>query len=260
MLLLASLAVLVGCANVEAVVPTRIQAGGGRFDVFVSRQVEREMIKRKFPLRKVIQTDLDRIAAKLPGPATAVNLTVGNPDEILASVGATEFTDPETGGVTIGLFPFWSEEPVNFSQQLARTLARAIDRSVRITTGAGLGKTLLDQLVTDGAATAFGEAVFPGTPDPWVNALTAQQVCRQWHHLQPVLAKMGLHDEVLLGGSVSPTTFGESSMPFLTGRAIGYQIVADYLAHETPVSWRTLANTPTTEIFQASDYSPCPAS
>lgn len=259
-LLAVALLALVGCANVVARVPVRIQAADGRFEISITRQVLNEMAKHQFALRRVMQADLEQIDAQLPGPTTTVTLTVGNPGEILSTVGATGFTDPETGKITIGLFPYWSEEPANFSQGLARTLAREVDRSVRITTGAGLGKTLLDQLVADGAATAFGESVFPGSPDPWVNALTAKQECQQWQHLRPVLANVGIHDEVLIGGSVSSATFGESSMPTLTGRAIGYHIVADYLAKKGATSWATLAATPTKAIFRASDYSPCPAS
>jgi hypothetical protein len=251
--------VLVGCANVIPRVPVQVHAANGRFVVSLTDQVLNEFADHSVDLRLLTEEDLERIDALLPGPTTTITVTVGDPDQILATVGATGFTNPETGAITIGLYPSWADEPLDITQGLARTLAHEVDRSVRITTGAGVGKTVLDQMVTDGVATAFGQSAFPGPADPWVDALTAKQECQQWQHLEPVLSTVGIHDEVLTGGSVSSATFGESSMPPLTGRAIGDQIVADYLARTGKTSWTALAAAPTKEIFRASGYDPCAA-
>lgn len=250
---------MAGCANVNPRVPVRVKAAHGRFIVSLTRQVLNEAGGHNVDLRQLAEQDLARIDALLPGPATTITVTVGDPDQIIAAVGATGFTDPETGAITIGLYPTWSEEPPDVGQGLARTLAHEVDRSVRITIGAGLGRTLLDQLVADGVATAFGESAFPGPPDPWVHALSATQECQQWHHLEPLLEVVGIHQEVLTGGSVSSAIFGESSMPLLTGRAIGYHIVAAYLERNGLTSWAALAATPSKKIYDASDYDPCPA-
>lgn len=61
-----------------------------------------------------------------------------------------------------------------------------------------------------------------------------------------------------MGGNVPCLTFGESSMPALTGRPIGYQIVAAYLALNKGASWAALAATPAKEIFRNSGYAPGP--
>jgi uncharacterized protein YjaZ len=53
-------------------------------------------------------------------------------------------------------------------------------------------------------------------------------------------------------------TFGESSMPAVTGRPIGHQIVAAYLALNKGASWAALAATPAKEIFRNSGYAPGP--
>jgi uncharacterized protein YjaZ len=256
MVVLVSLAVA-GCANVNPRVPIRIQSSNGRFLVSFTRQVVNEAANHNVDLTRLTQEDLAQIDTLLPGPKMTVTVTVGDPDQIIAAVGATGFTDPETGAVTIGLYPSWLEEPFDVSRGLARTLAREVDRSVRITSGAGVGGTLLDQVIADGVATAFGESAFPGPPDPWVGALTAKQECQQWGHLKPLLETVGIHGEVLTGGSVSSVIFGESSMPLLTGRAIGYHIVADYLARTGKTSWAVLAAAPAEKIYQASDYAPC---
>jgi uncharacterized protein YjaZ len=250
---------LVGCANVVPHVPERVQAARGRFAVSITQQLMNEFAGHGMNLQTLAEADLSRIGTLLPGPRISITFTVGDPDQILTSVGATGFTDPETGAITVGLYPYWSQEPPDFLPELARTTAREVDRSVRITAGAGLGNTILDSLITDGAATAFGQSAFPGPADPWVDALTAKQECQQWDHIKPVLSTQGIHDEVLVGGSVSSTVFGEATMPPLTGRAIGYHIVADYLAHAGSTNWATLAATPSKVIFRASGYSPCPS-
>ena len=253
---LASLA-LVGCGNVSPRVPVQVQAAHGRFVVSLTHQVVNEASGHHLDLRSLASTDLTVINSILPGPSTEVTLTVGDPDQISFAIGAAEFTDPETGAITIGLYPSWSEEPWNVSQELARTLARGVVRSVRITSGAGLGKTILDEMVAAGIATAFGESAFPGPPDPWVNSLTAKQECQQWRHLHRLLHTVGIHQEVLTGGDVSAATFGESSMPPFTGQTIGYHIVADYLARTGKSSWSALAATPAQKIYAGSGYAPC---
>lgn len=251
---------LVGCANVKPSVPLRVNAADSRFAVSLTHQVVNEASGHDFALENLTTTDLSRISTLLPGPKTVITVTVGNPDQILAPVGVSGFTDPETGAITVGLYPFWTDEPSTLTSGLARTLAREVDRSVRITSGAGLGKSLLDQLVTDGIASAFGQFAFPGPPDPWVGALSAGQECQQWRLIQPVLRRDGFHGEVLSGGSVSRALFGESTMPALTGQTIGYDIVSDYLARNPGKSWSVLARTPSRDILRGSGYAPCSTS
>jgi uncharacterized protein YjaZ len=255
--LVLSAVLLVGCANVSPRTLVRESAAQGRFAVLLTHQVVSEASWHKFALQDLTAADLRRIGALIPGPDTSVTVTVGNPDQILASVGVSGFTDPETGAITVGLYPSWSEEPPTLTQDLARTLAREVDRSVRITRGAGLGKSLLDQLVTDGIATAFGESAFPGPPDPWVGALTSAQECQQWRHIKPVLSEAGFHSEVLTGGSVSSKVFGESTMPLMTGQTIGYDIVAGYLARNPGKSWVKLARLSARAVLAGSGYAPC---
>jgi hypothetical protein len=251
---------LVGCANVSFSQPVRLQAAHDRFAVTLTRGVLSEANNNDVPIQSLAEQDLARIDALLPGPPTSVTITVGDPDQILPAVGTVGFTDPETGAITVGLDPNWRLEPVDIIRSLARTLAREVAHSVGITSGPGFERTLLDQLVATGTQTAFDQSAFPGPPDPWVGALTAGQECQQWKHLRPVLEKLGLHPEVLLGGPVDAKVFGESSMPPATGRDIGYEIVVDYLARHPGVSWVTLAETPAPTIFNVSGYAPCAAS
>jgi hypothetical protein len=250
---------LVGCANVQFAQPVRLQAAHDRFAVTLSPGVVSEASNNHVPIQSLAEQDLARIDSLLPGPPTSVTITVGDPDQILPAVGTVGFTDPETGAITIGLDPSWTMEPPSIGRSLARTLAREVDHSVRITSGPGFERTLLDQLVVAGSQTAFDQSAFPGPPDPWVGALTARQECQQWKLLGPLVEKVGLHPEVLLGGPVNPALFGESSMPPATGRAIGYEIVADYLSRNPGIGWAKLAETSAKTIFDGSGYAPCSA-
>ncbi|HVB13560.1 MAG TPA: DUF2268 domain-containing putative Zn-dependent protease [Candidatus Dormibacteraeota bacterium] len=250
---------LTGCAGVSPMVPVRFQTAGGRFEVSLSRGVVKEFARHQFALRRLTEEDLARIGKLLPGPATTIAVTVGDPDQILSQIGATGFTDPETGAITIGLFRYWAQEPPDVIRELARTLAREVNGSVRVTLGVGLGKTLLGRLVTYGIATAFDQSAFPGPPDPWVDELSAKQECRQWRHLEPLLTTVGTHGQVLVVRSANSAIPGKFSLPQLPDLAIGYRIVADYLARTQGVSWATLVDTPAQTIFRASGYAPCPA-
>jgi len=250
-------ALLGGCATVVPRLPLQANAAGDRFAVSLTHQVVNEASGHDFALEALTRADLSRIGELLPGPATTVTVTVGSPDQILAPVGVSGFTDPETGAITVGLYPLWADEPSSLTSGLARMLAREVDRSVRLTKGAGLDRSLLDQLVTDGVATAFGQFAFPGPPDPWIGALSAGQECRQWRHIEPVLGSHGLRSEVLNGGTVSRTLFGESTMPPLTGRTIGYDMVAGYLGRHPGSSWTSLNKMSGKTVLADSGYAPC---
>lgn len=250
---------LVSCAAVNVKLPLQLRAANGRFSVQVTRQLLSEARNSNVPIASLTGADLARIDSLLPGPPTTVTLTVGNPDQILPVTGTSGFTDPESGAITIGLYSSWSDEPPDVTRWLARTLARQVSHSVRITTGPGFGTTLLDQLVSEGIATAFDQSAFPGPPDPWAGELSSRQECQQWRQLKPLTRRAGLYSQVMTGGAVSRAVFGESTMPLLTGLAVGYHIVADYLAAHRGVTWSELATTPGRTVYAESGYAPCSA-
>lgn len=165
-LVAAASVVLVGCAEVSPTVPVRVQAAGGRFAVSLTRQVLSESTGHAGAIQRLTKEELVRLEALLRGPSTTMTVTVGGPDQIVSEIGATGFTDPETGAITIGLYPSWSEEPIDISRGLARTLARQVAHSVRITSGPGLGRTLPDQLVATGSRPPSTSPRFPGHLTP----------------------------------------------------------------------------------------------
>ncbi|MGH7609653.1 MAG: DUF2268 domain-containing putative Zn-dependent protease [Candidatus Dormibacteria bacterium] len=247
-----------GCAEIAPrSLPVHDAAAGGRFSVSISPHVVLEFRNHGLNLGGLTRAALGRIDHLLPGPPTRVALVVGDPAEFLSDTGTTQFTDPETGAITIGFLPSWAQEPADIQLDLGRSLAHGVLRSVRVVSGPGLGTTLLDQLVSQGMATAFDLAAFPGPPDPWVHALAGAQECQQWVQLKPALQETVPFTPVMYGGVVSSPSLGEIWLPPLTGLAIGYDIVAGYLSRHPGSDWSDLAVTPGREILAASGYRPC---
>ena len=108
--------------------------------------------------------------------------------------------------------------------------------------GPGFGPTLLPQLITEGMATAFDQAAFPGPVNPWTHAITPAQECALWKEASPQLGYTGLYDTWM---------FGDKSLGIRnwTGFTIGYHIVNDYRRHHPSVSWETLTLTSATTIL-----------
>ncbi len=240
--------------------PVQATAAQGRFQVSLSPHVVSEFQKHGLNLPAITRSSLARVAALLPGPSARVALVVGDPAQILGATGVSQFTDPESGAITIGFFGTWSFEPAGIELSLPRALAHEALRSVRVLRGPGLGTTLSDQLVEEGLASAFDEAAFPGTSDPWVGALSPSEECRQWQQLTPALGETGLFDQVMFGGPVQSSKLKEDWVPALTGMAIGYRLAAAYLARHPKETWAELAVTPSRSIIASSGYRPCATS
>ena len=134
---------------------------------------------------------------------------------------------------------------------LPRDLAHEVNHSVRILAGTGIGTTLLQQTISEGIATAFDQAAFPGTPDPWTHAITPAQECTLWQKVKPQLGAANLYDLWMFGGP---------GVPHWTAFTIGYHIVNDYRDHHRNVSWAQLTAASATAILAASHYQPCPPS
>ena len=130
-----------------------------------------------------------------------------------------------------------------------RDLAHEINHAVRILTGPGFGPALLQQLISEGIATAFDQAAFPGPADPWTHAITQTQECAQWEKAEPQLGYTSFYNTWMLGGH---------GIPHWTGFTIGYHIVNQYRSHHPGVSWAALTSTRAEAILAGSHYQPCP--
>ena len=227
-----------------------ISAAQHRFTVVLSAQARQLASSTDINLSRQAASALNRIDALLPGPPTTifVNTGPGNPSDLIPQIGTGGFTT-RSGVIQIQLGrTVQSSLARTIGLWFPRDMAHEVNHSVRILNGPGVGTTLLPQIITEGIATAFDQAAFPGTPDPWTQAITRTQECALWEEAKPELADAGLYQQWMFGG------FG---VPHWTAFTIGYHIVNDYRDHHPNVSWAQLTSTSATAILAGSHYQPC---
>ena len=224
-------------------------AAAGRFTVVLSGRALQESATAGITLQNLITRALGHINALLPGPKTTITAGQQRPGDLIPQAGVYGFTSPLTGHITVA---FGATPQISTAKALTfwfpRDLAHEVSHSVRILTGPGFGATLLPQLITEGIATAFDQAAFPGAPDPWTQAITPAQECALWKKAKPQLGTTGLYD---------PWMFGSPGVPHWTGFTIGYHIVTGYRSHHPNLTWATLASTSAATILAGSHYQPC---
>ena len=110
-------------------------------------------------------------------------------------------------------------------------------------------RTLQQETISEGIATAFDQAAFPGPPDPSAQAITPAQECTLWDKAKPQLGATNLYDLWMFGGP---------GVPHWTAFTIGYHIVNDYRNRHRDASWAQLTAASATAILAASHYQPCP--
>lgn len=226
-------------------------AAGGRFTVTMSAEAVHRASAAGLSLGQVVMRALGRINALLPGPATTITIGYSqNPKDLIPQLGTYGYTDPITGQVMIRFGPASQASPRQvLTLWLPRALAHEVSHSVRILSGPGFGQVLADQTISEGIATAFDQAAFPGPPDPWGAAITPVQECALWQQAQPVLNVAGLYERWMLGGH---------GIPHWTAFTIGYHIVHGFLRQHPHTSWpAVVADYPDT-IMSGSHYQPCP--
>jgi uncharacterized protein YjaZ len=110
------------------------------------------------------------------------------------------------------------------------TLAHELHHSSRIRTGPGYGITLAEALVTEGLADHFVAEAFPRTPpQPWDNAISAEQETELWRKAQSIL-------KVPYGYNHQAWFFGGRNLPRWAGYTLGYRIADAYLGDDHSAS------------------------
>jgi uncharacterized protein YjaZ len=218
--------------------------------VVLSAQARQLASSTDINLPRQAASALNRINALLPGPPTTIVVNAGNAPDLIPQIGTGGYTT-RSGLIQIQLArAAHSSLARTFGLWFPRDMAHEVSHSVRILRGPGVGTTLLPQIITEGIATAFDQAAFPGPPDPWTQAITRTQECALWDKAKPELADAGLYQQWMFGG------FG---VPHWTAFTIGYHIVDDYRNRHPSVSWAQLISTSATAILAGSHYQPCAA-
>jgi len=221
-----------------------------RFTVLLSTQARQLASSAGVSLPQLMASALNHINALLPGPPTVIVVKIGNPSQLIPQQGVNGFTSQATGQIILQVGRTAQSSPARTLRLwLLRDLAHEVNHSVRILGGTGFGATLLQQTISEGIATAFDQAAFPGTPDPFAQAITPAQECALWEKVKPQLGATNLYNLWMFGGP---------GVPHWTAFTIGYHIVNDYRDHHRNVSWAQLTAASATAILAASHYQPCP--
>lgn len=219
----------------------------GRFAVAIVALLQSAARQVGIPIGSTVTTSLDHIASLLPGPHTNVLMFSGT--QVIPGLGVNGFTDPISGEVEIAIDVRQSPSALrrSLSVWLLPALAHEVDHSVRIQAGPGFGRTLLEQLISEGLSTAFELQVDPHIQLPWTHALSAGEEREMWRRTRPLLGAFGLYDEWF---------FGSGGILHWTGFQIGYHIVRDYLLRHPGLTAASLVDTPAAVIFSGSHYTP----
>ena len=219
----------------------------GRFTVDIQRPLIVATRRIGGTLSRDVTNSLDQIGRLLPGPQTDILIVDGT--QVIPHTGVTGDTSLNTGQVMITLDTKQSPRALRQSLRLwvTQALSHEVDHSVRIQKGPGFGTTLLDEMVSEGVASAFDIQVQPTIHLPWTDALTNHQEQVMWRHARPLLNHTGLYAQWFFGGGGVPPD---------TAFQIGYHIARDYLERHPKATAASLVNTPAKAILSASHYAP----
>lgn len=106
-------------------------------------------------------------------------------------------------------------------------------------------RTILDQLVFDGVAEHFREAVINGDKAPWVKALTEPKATGILNEIED---KLDSDDENVRG----EIFYGTGKYPIWAGYAIGYFIVGNFLKKQKKVDWNEILKISPKRIIEES--------
>jgi hypothetical protein len=219
----------------------------GRFTVNIQTPLLAVTQRDGGNLPATVTRALDRIGRLLPGPHAYVLMVAGT--RVIPHTGIAGVTSLTTGQVTITLDIHQGPAALRRTLRvwIPEALSHQVDASVRIETGPGFGTTLLQQMISEGVASAFDIQLQPTIHLPWTTALTAHQEHVMWSRARPLLNHTGLLDQWFFGGG---------GVPESTAFEIGYDIVRDYLDRHPGATAASLVDMPAMAIFSHSHYSP----
>jgi hypothetical protein len=205
----------------------------------------------KVDLLEIVQRSVETIDAELHASPTQISINAGS-YRVIPDVGIGGSTDVRTGEVLVSMD---SRSPLGLrmllTDWLPLALAHELHHSTRVLDGPGFGTTLLDTMVSEGAAEAFVRETFPDAPPiPWVAALTRSTERRVWHE-----AKRHLDDPD--DANVYERWFlGKGDLPRWTGYRIGYAIANAYIDRHRDATAAELATLASREVLAQSGYAP----
>lgn len=235
-----------GFCSVQHPAAECVVADNGRFTVAIVKPLDSLARAVGVSLTDDVKASLIRVARLLPGPRT--DILIYPSTDVIAGTGINGSTD-SSGMVQIMIDTHQSPSALKTTLRvwLLQALSHEIDHSVRFEAGPGFGLPLLDQLITEGLASAFDVQVQPTLRLPWSHALSAHQEREMWNQARRMLQQTDLYDQWFYGGG---------GVPQWTAFQIGYHIVSDYISTHPGTTAASLVDKPAVVILSGSHYAP----
>ncbi len=138
---------------------------------------------------------------------------------VIPQIGHTGYT-PKADVIFLTLDTKSEALEANLGHALERVITHEFHHARRWDT-VGCGKTLGEQLVTEGLAGRFVEEIYDNPPEPWESAVSSDKLqthldaaAKEWDSAE--------YDHMRW-------FFGEGDLPHWTGYSLGYQLVGKYL-------------------------------
>ena len=238
-------------AQPPVVVPDAVDVDASGYVVHLDPTVLLWARDAKVDLRSTVRRGVATIAEQLDATPTDVSISAGS-YRVIPDVGIGGSTDPRTGEVIVSMDARSPLSPRELlTTWLPLVLAHELHHSARVLDGPGYGTTLLETMVSEGAAEAFVRDVYPDAPPiPWVRPLPDATERRLWREAQRWL------DEPDDTDVYERWFLGKDDLPRWAGYRLGYAIARAYLRRHTDVDAGDLASIETAEIFRGSAYEP----
>lgn len=221
-----------------------------RITIDLCRLCEQAAAQAGIGLRDVVRATIARAEAKLPLPATRVSLRA-RPEATIPELGVGGFTDVVTGHVFVSMDPAFHDMQTALQTWLPLTLAHELDHAQRVLDGPGYGRTLLQNMVSEGLADSFAGQVFPGAPAiPWDHSLSLAAEHVVWAFARPRLG------HVQNSGRHAMWFYGTGRVPRWAGYTIGYDIVTSYLRAHPGATPASITDLPARRILRESSFRP----
>jgi hypothetical protein len=229
-------------------IPGAVTLRASGFDVELDPTVMLWAEDAELDLRTIVRGAVRRAQRTLEATPAHISIVAGS-YRTIPDVGIGGNTDRITGAVRVTMD---QRSPVGLGDMLRTWLplavAHELHHSARILDGPGYGDTLLDAIVTEGAAEAFARETYPDAPPiPWVRELSDDDRETVWREARDELDFPDDPDRH------ERWFYGKDGLPRWAGYRLGYAIVTAYLERHH-VDAADLVGTSASDVLDGSGF------